>query len=187
MTDHAALADNVSAELNPSDDTLPLAGYGTIEVIAADGRVKNAVTFCNIVTDVGDAYYAAKMVAAISPSLAAAPTAVSGMQVGSGVTAASKSGVGAAIGTFLAGQAFDATFPSTNNLGAGLGVEAVYKVTLAAGVGTGTVAEVAIVNTGTLGTAALAATTISRVVLGAAVVKGASDSLAITYRTKALG
>lgn len=179
--DQAALADEVTVELNPDQphDGVTVAGYGVAEVSGPDGQVKESVPFTNVVTDVGDLFYANR-------ATLVATTALTGMQIGSGTTVASKAGPGAAIVTLLAGQAFDAGFPAVNNLGAGLGVEAVYKATYAAGVGTGTVAEVVVTN-GAIGTASTAAATISRVVLGTAVAKAAGDSLAVTYRTKFLG
>ncbi len=156
-------------------DDLSILGYGTVEAIGPDGKVVQSVDFHNLVTDVGDLWYANR-------AAGVAVTALTGMQVGSGTTAAAKAGAGGAIVTLLAGQAFDATFPSINNPGAGLGVEVVYKATYAAGVGTGTVNEVVITN-GAIGTASTVAQTISRVVLGAGVAKAAGDSLAVTYRT----
>ncbi len=167
-------------------DAASVLGYGVVELIGPDGQVKQAVPFRNLVTDTGDAYYAAKGIAGVGPAAPAAPTALTGMQIGSGTTAVAKSGAGAAIVTFLAGQAFDSTFPQTANLGAGAGVNMVYRTTYAAGTGTGTVAEVTLTN-GTVTTAGTAANTISRVVLATAVTKGSGDSLAVTYNTRILG
>lgn len=164
---------------------LGLVGYGVVEVTGEDGAVKSLTPFANLITDTGDAYYAAKAVAAVPPAALAAPTALTGMQIGSGSTAVSKSGAGSAIVTLLAGQAFDATYPQVANLGGGLGVNAVYRTTFAAGVGTGTVQE-ATVTTGTVGTASTAANTVARVVF-ASVAKAAGDSLAITWNHKFLG
>ena len=162
-----------------------LIGYGVAERFDGDGKRNLLVPFANLITDTGDLYYAGKAIAAIPPASAAAPTALTGMQAGSGATAAAKNGAGAAIVTLLAGQAFDATFPSTSNLGAGLGVNAVYKTTYAAGVATGTVSEATITN-GTIGTASTTGNTISRVTF-TGIVKGAADSLAITWNHKFLG
>lgn len=168
-----------------TDERFGLVGYGVIERFDGDGRRNLVVPFANLITDTGDLYYAGKMIAAIAPASPSAPTALTGMQIGSGTTAVAKSGAGGAMVTLLAGQAFDATFPSTSNLGAGLGVNAVYKTTYAAGTGTGTVAEATITN-GTIGTASTAGNTISRVTF-TGIVKGAADSLAFTWNHKALG
>lgn len=166
-------------------DESGMVGYGIAELRDEEGRLKLVVPFANLITDTGDAYYAAKGIVGIAPASPSAPTALTGMQIGSGTTAAAKSGAGGAMVTLLAGQAFDATFPSVSNLGAGLGVNMVYKTTYAAGTGTGSVAEATITN-GTIGTASTAANTISRVVF-TAIPKGALDSLAITWNHKQLG
>ncbi len=160
-------------------------GYGVVELFGPDGTLLLVREFANLITDYGDLYYAGKDIAGIPPANPAAPTALTGMQIGSGTTAVAKSGAGAAMVTFLAGQAFDSGFPQTNNLGAGLGVEAVYKTTFGAGVGTGTVNEATITN-GTISVASTAGNTISRILTGA-ITKGAGDSLAITWRHKNLG
>ncbi len=189
MSDGMNIGESVALALDmarDSNDGVGIFGYGVVELLGPDGEVKQSVPFTNIVTDTGDLYYAQKAIAAITPAAAAAPTALTGMQIGSGTTAAAKAGAGGAMVTLLAGQAFDATYPQTSNLGAGLGVNAVYRTTYAAGTGTGTVNEITLTN-GTIGTASTVANTISRVVLGTGVVKAAGDSLAVTYSTKFLG
>lgn len=167
------------------NDAMPMRGYGIVERFNEAGERTLLVPFANIITDTGDLYYAGKAIAAIPPASPSAPTALTGMQIGSGTTAVAKAGAGGAMVTLLAGQAFDATFPSTSNLGAGLGVNSVYKTTYAAGTGTGTVQEATITN-GTIGTASTAGNTISRVLTGA-ITKAAGDSLAITWNHKFLG
>jgi hypothetical protein len=166
-------------------DRFGIVGYGIVELYGPDGELKLVNPFANLITDYGDLWYAGKGITSIPPANAAAPTALTGMQIGSGSTAVAKAGAGGAMVTLLAGQAFDATFPSTNNLGAGLGVEAVYKTTYAAATGTGTVNEATITN-GTIGVASTAGNTIGRILTGA-ITKGAADSLAITWRHKFLG
>ncbi len=183
LRDAFVCALDMARDLPRSD--MGLVGYGVAHLMDGDGRTKLLVPFANLITDTGDLYYAGKAIAAVTPAAPAAPTALTGMQIGSGVTAASKSGVGAAIVTFLAGQAFDSTFPSTANLGAGLGVNAQYKTTYAAGTGTGTVTEATVTN-GAIGTASLAANTIARVTF-TAVTKAAADLLAVTWNHKFLG
>lgn len=180
-------------------DGLGMKGYGFIElrdesdrvwskVLGRDvGRLKQLVPFANLITDAGDLYYAGMGIALVPPAAPAQPTKASGMQIGSSsASAPAKNGAGSGLGTILAGQAFDATFPSTSNLGAGAGVNMVYKTTYAAGTGTGSVVEATITTTGTLGTASITANTISRVTF-TAIPKGAADSLAITWNHKNLG
>lgn len=166
-------------------DVVGLVGYGVVERFDGDGQRNLLVPFANIITDTGDLYYATKMIALVAPSSTASPTALTGMQIGSGSTAVAKSGAGAAMVTLLAGQAFDASYPQTANLGAGLGVNAVYKTTYAAGTGTGTVSEATLTN-GTIGTSSTTGNTIARVTF-TGIVKGSADSLAFTWNNKALG
>lgn len=166
-------------------DGMGIVGYGIVELIGPDGEIKQEVPFANLITDAGDLYYAKLGIVGVSPALAVAPTLLTGMQIGSGATAVAKVGAGGAMVALLAGVVFDATFPSTNNLGSLLGVEAVYKTTFPAGTGTGTVAE-AVVTTGAIGTASVAANTVARILTGA-IVKASTDALAITWRHKFLG
>lgn len=171
-------------------DGVGLVGYGVAQVFDGDGRVRESVPFANLITDAGDLYYAAKGITAIAPAAPAAPTAMSGMKLGTGVTAAAKNGAGAALVTYLAGTnvAFDATYPQTANLGAGLGVNAVYKTTFVAGVGTNAaLAEVVIVNDAGTNATSTSGNTASRALFGSTINKGASDTLAVTWNHKFLG
>lgn len=166
-----------------------MVGYGVAELRDGDGRIKQLVPFHNLITDAGDLYAAGKIITAIAPASASAPTAANGMKLGTSSTAATKAGAASFIGTFVSGSnvAFDATYPQTANLGAGLGVNAVYKTTWAAGVATNaTINEVAVVNDQATATAGAAASTYSRAVL-TTVAKTSTDSLAVTYNWKYLG
>jgi hypothetical protein len=168
-------------------DGVGLVGYGIAELFDGDGLRKQLVPFHNLITDAGDLYIAGKMIAAIAPASPSAPTAANGMKLGTASTAATKTDAG--LGTYLTASnvAFDATYPQTANLGAGLGVNAVYRTTWAAGVATSaTINEVAIVNDQATNADSSAANTYSRAVL-TTVNKGATDSLAVTYNWKALG
>lgn len=166
-------------------DGVGLVGYGVVEHWDGSGLLLARDPFANLITDTGDTYYAAKAVVGISPASPSAPTALTGMQIGSGSTAVAKAGAGGAMVTLLAGQAFDASFPTSGSLGAGLGATANYKTTYAAGTGTGTVAEATITN-GTIGTSSTAANTISRALIGP-YTKAAGDSLAVSWSHKFLG
>ena len=168
---------------------LSLVGFGTVELYDEYGRLKSIQPFANLITDAGDLYYAGKAIVGISPANPSAPTAVNGMKLGTGTTAVAKAGAGGALVTYKTASnvAFDATFPSTSNLGAGLGVNAVYKTTWGAGIATDTaLTEAVIVNDQATNATTTAANTISRVVF-TAVNKGASDTLAITWNHKFLG
>lgn len=117
----------------------------------------------------------------------------SGMKLGTGSTAVAKSGAGGALVTYgtgvTANKAFDATFPSLSDLGAGLGKQTQYKTTWNAGQATVTgLNEVVIVNENVFADATTtAAFTISRALLSPVVNKGASDTLAVTWNHKFLG
>lgn len=170
-------------------DGLGLVGYGIAELIDGDGRLKLVVPFHNLITDAGDLYVAGKMITAIAPASASAPTAATGMKLGTGTTAVAKSGAGGALVTYLTASnaAFDTSYPQTANLGAGLGVNAVYKTTWAAGTATSsTINEVVIVNDSSTNATSTAANTYSRAVI-TTVNKTSSDSLAVTWNHKALG
>jgi hypothetical protein len=180
---HAALA----AARALTADGMGMVGYGVAELVDGDGLLKQLVPFHNLITDAGDLYIAGKIIAAIAPASPSAPTAANGMKLGTASTAATKTDAG--LGTYLTASnvAFDATYPQTANLGAGLGVNAVYRTTWAAGVATSaTINEVAIVNDQATNADSTAGNTYSRAVL-TTVNKTASDSLAITWNWKALG
>lgn len=189
MTDQSQVRDTFSIALGMARDLsaerLGIVGYGIIELVRPDGSVGLVRPFANLITDYGDLYYAGMAIALVAPAAPAQPTKATGMQIGSGSTAVAKAGAGGAMVTLLAGVAFDPSYPAVNNLGANLGVEAVYKTTFNAGTGTGTVNEATITN-GTIGTASTVGNTIARILTGT-ITKAAGDSLAITWRTKFLG
>jgi len=160
-------------------DGLGLVGYGVAQLRDGDGLLVLERPFANLVTDAGDLYYASKAIVGISPANASVPTAMSGMQIGSGTTAVAKNGTGSALVAYLAGAAFDSGYPQIANLGAGNGVNAVYRTTYGAGAGTGNVTEAAISSGSVTGAAAVSAT-ISRVVF-TAIAKGSNDSLSFTW------
>lgn len=175
--------------MSTSTDVAQLTGYGTVELFGPDGELKQIEHFTNLITDAGDLYYVTRGIAAVVPSTPADATKVTGMKLGTGVTAVAKNGAGAALVTYKTASnvVFDATFPSATNLGAGLGVQAVYKVTWGAGVATdAALTEVVIVNDAAANATSTAPNTISRAVF-TAVNKGALDSLAITWNHKFLG
>jgi hypothetical protein len=143
----------------------------------------------NLITDVGDLYYAGMAIALVTPAAPAQPTKMTGMKLGTGTTAAAKSGAGAALVTYLSASnlAFDASFPATVNLGAGLGVNGQYKTTWGAGVATNAaITEAVIVNDAGTNATTTAANTAHRIVF-TAINKTASDTLVITWNAKFLG
>lgn len=193
-TDSQRISDAVRAAMDRARDLgsgLAIVGYGVAALTGPDGRLKHVEPFANLVTDAGDEYYAAKAITGVPPANPTAPTAANGMKLGTGTTAVAKSGAGAAIVTYVSGSnvAFDTGFPQTEDLGAGLGDNAVYKTTWAAGVATNTaLAEVVIINDQANNTdGSTAANTYSRALFASAINKGADDSLAVTWNHKFLG
>lgn len=185
------------ADRLPSDSGVK--GYGIIELFRDIDperprelwKADMEIPFANLITDAGDLYIAQAVIRGVGPANAGAPSPAlpNGMKLGTGTTAAAKNGAGGALVTYLTASnvAFDASFAATNNLGAGLGVEARYKTTWGAGVATNAaITEAAIVNDQASNATSSAANTTSRIVF-TAINKGASDSLAITWAWKFLG
>jgi hypothetical protein len=170
-------------------DKLGIVGFGVVELRGPDGRLKRATPFANLITTAGDQYYAQKAIVGISPANPSAPTAMNGMKLGTGTTAAAKSGAGGALVTYLTASniAFDSTYPQAAAVGGDTGWNAIYKTTWAAGVATNSaITEAVIVNDQATNATSTAANTAARVVFSAQN-KGALDSLAITWSHKFLG
>ena len=170
-------------------DGVGIIGFGAAILLDPFGDVKQVAPFHNILTTTGDEYYARKIITAIAPVSASAPTAMNGMKLGTGTTAAAKSGAGAALVTYLSGSnvAFDASFPTVAAVGGDGGWNVNYKSTWAAGVATSaTINEVVLVNDSGTNATSTAANTYARAVIST-VNKAAGDSLAITWTHKILG
>jgi hypothetical protein len=153
------------------------------ELRGPDGALKGYCEVDNLVTAVGDQYYAGR--AALASGL---PAQVTGFRLGTGSTAVAKTGAGAAIVTYLTGsnKANDGSFPT-----AVAGV-VTWKRTYAAGEATtaSPITEV-VLNTDTIAndnaTTATAANTISRALLAGIGSKAAGDTLTVTWTHSVLG
>lgn len=171
-------------------DGLSLSGCIELAVFDRADCLKDTRTVKNLITDNGDLYYAQQGITGVSPANPSAPTRATGMKLGTGTTAVAKAGAGAALVTYLSGSnnAFDATYPSTNNLGSGLGVQARYVTTWAAGDSTNSAITEVVIVTETISsdTTSTAAETISRAVFSA-INKTASDTLVATWNHLFLG
>lgn len=168
---------------------LGLYGFGTVALLGPDGRVKDLESFANKITTAGDQYYAQRAIAGVAPAAPADVTKMTGMKLGTGTTAASKSGAGAALVTYIAtsNRAFDATYPSAAAAGTDVGWNATYKTTWAAGVVTNSaITEAVIVNDSATDATSTAANTAARVVF-AAKNKTVDDTLIITWVHTFLG
>ena len=107
LNDSGAITDGVTATMSAGRE---LADHGGIfgEVVAElrgpDGELKARSVTRNLITSVGDQYYAGR--AALPSSL---PAQVTGFKLGTGSTAPAKSGAGAALVTYAAGKATTAS------------------------------------------------------------------------------
>lgn len=157
-----------------------ISGWGTVELFDATGERKLLMPFTNLVTDYGDQFYAEGGAGIGSHN------AVSGMKLGTGATAAAKTGAGAALVTYLSGsnKAIDATYPQSSQPGgAGTARRITWKTTWDPGEATNAaIAEAVIVNPASLTDATSAASeTISRLVFASTIDKQAGDTLALTW------
>ena len=150
------------------------------ELRGPNGEIKSAGKARNLITSVGDQYYAGR--AALSTGL---PAQVTGMKLGTGSTAPAKSGAGAALVTYLTDshQAIDGSYPT-----AAAGV-VTHRVTYAAGKATtaSPITEVVLVTDALANATSSAANTIARALLSGIGSKGAGDSLQITWTHTILG
>lgn len=167
-------------------------GIGWYTLTDSKGRLQDLGVFANKITDVGDEYYVKRGIAAVAPAAPADVNKITGMRLGTGSTAPSKAGAGAAIVTYpgtATQKALDASFPVASNLGTGVGWRAQYKTTWGAGEATVSgLAEVVLTNeTPLTNVAGTAANTIARALLSPVVNKGASDTLAVTWNHDFLG
>ena len=170
-------------------DELAMQDTVIIQVFDEHGTLNDEWIGHNLITDAGDLYYAGMAIALVTPASPAQPTKMTGMKLGTGTTAVAKAGAGAALVTYIAvsNNPFDATFPATVNLGAGLGVNGQYKTTWAAGdVTNAAITEAVICNDAGTDATSTAANTAHRIVF-TAINKGASDTLVITWNAKFLG
>lgn len=183
--DATAMRDNIvtaCTSSRPTVDTATIRGYLLVEVHGPDGALKQRMETRNLVTEVGDTYFGER-----GAGLAGAPAVTTGMQLGTGTTAAAKTGAGAAIVTLVASSLVAHGTP-TSSLAAGKR-RIQYVTTWAAGVATANaIAEVVLTNQATATqTAAPASATISRALLSPTVNKAAGDSLTITWNVELQG
>lgn len=160
-----------------------LRGEVTLECFDEDGNLRWSETRKNLITDVGDNYYAQRGIAGVNPAAPADATKVTCMKLGTGSTAVAKNGAGAGLVTYLSGTnvAFDATYPSrSNNV-------VTYRTTFGPGVGThAALAEIVIAVTNADSTSA-AADCVARALISPTRNKTSSDTLVATWTHTFLG
>ncbi|RMH81568.1 MAG: hypothetical protein D6683_04050 [Actinomyces sp.] len=153
-----------------------LKGHVRAVLLGADGS-RRVIEAHNLMTQVGDQWMGER--AAGLGTLGA----VTGMRLGTGTTAAAKTGAGAAIVTYVTGsaQAIDSGYPTSALNGTARRIT--YRTTWAAGSATANgIAEAVLTVEATLtDSAGTAADTIARVLLSPTVNKGANDTLELTW------
>lgn len=160
-------------------DPMKIAGHGTVLVLNADGTVDQRSEFHNLVTQVGVQYYVERAIGIASP-----PAQVTGAKLGTGSTAPSATGAGAALVTYLTNshQAIDGGFP-VSSLVTGTR-RATWQATYPAGKGTSAVTlitEAVLVNTTLTDATSAAAATIARALLSPSVTKAADQILVLVW------
>lgn len=171
-------------------DRCGIRGWGVAQLwspsILRPGKLVLAqqVEFENLVTEVGDQYYGERASGIGSP-----PGQVTGMRLGTGSTAVSKTGAGSAIVTYTTGSsiAISGGFPTSSKPSSARRIQ--WQTLWGAGVATVSgLNEVVITNESPLtNVAGSAANTISRALLSPVINKGASDTLTITWNHDLLG
>lgn len=124
-TDRSGMSDEVQLTLDRVREHFDdLIFSGEVELLltrprrtAAGLEVLHYERVPNLITQVGDQYYVDRAIAGISGSpVTAGPNQVTGMRLGSGTTAAAKTGAGAAIVTYISGsnQALETGYPTSS-------------------------------------------------------------------------
>jgi hypothetical protein len=164
----------------PDADKLGMSGHVGWALFDENGEIRNLGAALNLITQIGDQYYGERASGIASP-----PAQVTGMRLGTGTTAAAKTGAGAAIVTYITASqvGIDATYPQSSLVGANRQIR--WQSTWGAGVATNAaIAEAVISNENPItNVAGTAANTIARVYFGAGntVNKAAGDTLVITW------
>ena len=179
MRDHLEIAARYARE---RADRVGVIGYGAW-TLARHGKVIDAGHFGNLVTQIGDQYYAER-----AAGIGGAPAVITGMQLGTGATAPAKTGAGAALVTLVANSLVALTGTPVSSL-QGSSRRLLYTVTWNAGVATAnSIAEAVLVNQATATqTAAPASATVARALLSPVVNKAANDILTVSWSNDFLG
>lgn len=164
-----------------SNSTAKLSGEVTVTLLGPDGEVKAHTVTKNLITAVGDQFYAGR--AALASGL---PAAVTGMKLGTGSTAVAKTGVGAALTTYLStsNKAMDAGYPTA------VGGVVTWRRTYAPGEATSAVpvTEVVLVTENIANNdTSTEAETIARALISGISSKGAGDTLIVHWTHTLLG
>jgi hypothetical protein len=143
----------------------------------------------NLVTEQGDKNYGDAFAGLHASGNVTDPDPVTGMQLGTGSTAAAKTGAGAAVVTYISGsnQAIAASYPQSALNGSSRRIS--WQAIWVPGDSTNSAIRecVLVTDVGLPDSAATAAETVSRVVFGSAIDKQAADTLTVTWHHDLLG
>lgn len=165
---------------NENVDKVNFSGSGQWVILNEDGSTDSSGEFKNIITEVGDEYYAERATGISSP-----PAQLTGVKLGTGTTSpATKTGAASQLVTYLANshQAFDAGFPSSSLSGGARRIT--FQVTFAPGKATSAstpIAEAVLVNETLTDATSLSAATIARALFSPSFTKSAAQSLILTW------
>lgn len=168
---------------NSLEDQGALRGEVTLECFDAEGNLRWKETRKNLITDVGDQYYATRAIALVSPGSPADATKVTCMKLGTGTTAVAKNGAGAGIVTYVTGTnvAFDATYPQrSSNV-------VTYRTTFNPGVGTNAALGEIVIAVTNADSTSTASDCIARALISPTRNKTSSDTLVATWTHTFLG
>ena len=158
-----------------------LSGEIVLTCYAEDGSINWVEVVKNLITDIGDQYYAQRAVAGVLPTALSDATKVTCMKLGTGTTAVAKNGLGAGIVTYVSGS--NATFGSTSRTTNAI----VYNASWAPGVATNAaLGEIAIAVTNADSTSA-SGDCIARALISPTRNKQASDTLTAAWTHTFLG
>lgn len=172
-------------------DHLGLRGYAEITVRSPLEDIVSRRLVRNLITQVGDQFYGERAAGIASP-----PNQVTGMKLGIGSTAPTKTGAAAALGSYLAGsqRAIDSGFPTSSLTADATPKRRIqFKSSWAAGVAThNNITEAVLVNEALSDTTSLAAATLARILTNpgapaTGVQKNAGDTLEVVWNHELLG
>ncbi|MBK7823563.1 MAG: hypothetical protein IPJ61_21490 [Tessaracoccus sp.] len=162
-----------------TDDQSTIHGLVVAELRGPDGKLKARCETRNLITAVGDQFYAGR-----AALLSGLPAQVTGMKLGAGSTAVAKTGAGAALVTYLSNshQALTSTVTAVAGVVTFVAAFAAGKATTAS-----PITEAVLCTDALADATSTAANTIARVLLSGIGSKGASDTLTVTWTHTILG
>lgn len=150
-------------------------------------RLKQRIVTPNLVTQVGDQAYGDALAALHANATVSEPAEPLAMFLGTGATAAAKTGAGAAIVTYISGsnQTFEAAYPQSSLNGSSRRIS--WQSIWVAGDSTNSAIAEVVMASVSADSAPSEAQTIARSVFGSTIDKQAGDTLTVTWHHDLLG